>query len=134
MQHAGIRTRSYLIWLCLSFLIISSVLALASSKPDTGTRLNPNQSRPEEARSEISAELASEFIKKNSVVRPNSSGARATVAQKEVRVVYLVPSDRTIRQDYVSAIQSAIVHLQAFYQGQLGSGFAFSLHSPIVEV
>ena len=131
MQHDGTRTRSYLIWLCVSFLIIDSVLTLASPKPDTG--LNA-QSHPEGARAEVSTELASKFIKKNSVVSPNSSGANATVSPKEVRVVYLVPSDRTIRQDYVSGIRSAIVHLQAFYQGQLGSGFAFSLHSPIVEV
>jgi hypothetical protein len=142
MQHDGTRTRNYLIWLYVSFLIIGNILAIASPKPDTGTRLNsipfvPSlnaQSHPEGARAEVSPELASEFIKRNSVVSPNSYGAGATVSQKEVRVVYLVPSDRTIRQDYVSAIQSAIVHLQAFYQGQLGSGFAFSLHSPIVEV
>jgi hypothetical protein len=142
MQYDGTRTRSYLIWLCVSFLIIDNVLALASPKPDTGTRLNSipfvpglnAQSHPEGARAEVSTELASKFIKKNSVVSPNSSGANATVSSKEVRVVYLVPSDRTIRQDYVSGIQSAIAHLQAFYQGQLGSGFAFSLHTPIVEV
>ena len=142
MQHDGIRTRSYLIWLCVSFLIFDNVLALASPKPGTGTRLNSipfvpglnAQSHPEGARVEVSPELASKFIKKNSVVSPNSSGASATVSPKEVRVVYLVPSDRTIRQDYVSGIRSAIVHLQAFYRGQLGSGFAFSLHSPIVEV
>ena len=142
MQHDGTRTRSYLIWLCVSFLIINNVLAWASPKPDTGTRLNSipfvpglnAQSHPEVARAEVSTELASKFIKKNSVVSPNSSGASATVSPKEVRVVYLVPSDRTIRQDYVSGIRSAIVHLQAFYQNQLGSGFAFSLHSPIVEV
>jgi hypothetical protein len=142
MQHDGTRTRSYLIWLCVSFLIIESVIALASTKPGAGTRLNSiplvpglnAQSQPEGVQAEVSAESAPAFIKKNSVVSPNSSGAGATASPKEVRVVYLVPSDRTIRQDYVSAIRSAIVHLQAFYQGQLGNGFAFSLHSPIVEV
>ena len=40
MQYAGLKTRSHLIWLCLSFLIIDNVLALALPKPDTGTRLN----------------------------------------------------------------------------------------------
>ena len=40
MQHDGTRTRSYLIWLCVSFLIIDNVLALASPKPDTGAGLN----------------------------------------------------------------------------------------------
>jgi hypothetical protein len=142
MRHDGTRTRSYFIWLCVSFLIIDNLLSLASAKPDTGTRLNSipsvagmnGQSHTEGPRAEISPELVSEFIKNNSVVRPNSSAAGAADSAKEVRVVYLVPSDRTIRQDYVSAIQAAIVHLQAFYQGQLGSGFAFSLHSPIVEV
>jgi hypothetical protein len=142
MQHDGTRTRNYLTWLCVSLLIINNLLALASPKLDTGRRLNSTsfvpglnaQFHPEWARSEVSTELASKFIKKNSIISRSSSGASATVSPKEVRMVYLVPSDRTIRQDYISAIQSAILNLQAFFQSQLGSGFTFSLHSPIVEV
>ena len=142
MQHPGTKTRSCLFWLSLSFLMIDNILALPSSKPDSGTRLNSiaffpglnAQSHPEWTRAEVTTELASKFIASNSVVSPKSSGPSATVSQKEVRVVYLVPSDRTVRPEYVSGIRSAIVHLQAFYQSQLGNGFAFSLHSPIVEV
>jgi hypothetical protein len=78
--------------------------------------------------------MVSKFIKENSVVRPNSSGASATVSAKEVRVVFLGTYDRAVEPDYVSAIGYAFINHQAFYQGQLGSGFAFSLHSPIVEV
>src|ERR1044072_4912380 len=62
MQHDGTRTRSYIIWLCISFLIIYNVLALASPKPGTGAGLSSipfvpglnAQSHPEVARSEIS--------------------------------------------------------------------------------
>jgi hypothetical protein len=53
---------------------------------------------------------------------------------KQVRVIYLVPADKSIRADYQNAIANAISNLQSFYRDQLGSGYTFSLHSPIVEV
>lgn len=55
-------------------------------------------------------------------------------AKKEVRVVYLVPSDKAIRSDYASAITEAFLNLQEFYRREMGSGFTFALHSPVVEV
>src|SRR5690242_1621980 len=62
-QHDGTRMRSYLIWLCFSFLIIGNVLTLASAKPGTGARLNAipfvpvlnARSHPEGALAEVSA-------------------------------------------------------------------------------
>jgi len=53
---------------------------------------------------------------------------------KQIRIIYLVPSDRAIRDDYKAAATDAILHLQDFYQKELGNNNAFSLHSPIVEV
>jgi len=51
-----------------------------------------------------------------------------------VRLVYLVPSDRAARDDYRGAIGNAILSLQHFYQRQVGNSFAFSTHTPLVEV
>jgi len=51
-----------------------------------------------------------------------------------VRVVYLVPADKPVRKDYEIAVGNAILHLQNFYQSQMGSGYSFSTNDPIVEV
>lgn len=53
---------------------------------------------------------------------------------RQVRVIYLVPSDKNIRADYQNEIAKAISDLQRFYRQQLGGGLAFSLHAPTVEV
>lgn len=141
MQHPATTTRACLIWLCFSFIIIDNVLAVTSPKSETGAPRNSIQlfpklnaeSRLEIPRDGVTAELVSDFIAKHSARSPNFSDAIPSV-QKEVRIVYLVPSDKSIRQEYLTGTAVAIGHLQAFYQSQLGSGFAFSLHSPVVEV
>lgn len=51
----------------------------------------------------------------------------------EIRIIYLVPSDRSIQNDYVRGISGAIQHLQAWYHQQMG-GKTFKLHNPIVEI
>jgi hypothetical protein len=50
-----------------------------------------------------------------------------------VRMIYLVPSDRTPNNLYRRKMELAIRELQAFYRSQLG-GKTFSLHDPVVEV
>lgn len=50
-----------------------------------------------------------------------------------VRMIYLVSGDREVNPRYVSAIERAIVDLQAWYGKQLG-GPSFRLYSPVVEV
>lgn len=45
-----------------------------------------------------------------------------------VRVLYLIPQDRTFRSDYANAIAGAMTSLRAWYAGQLG-GKTFSLFS-----
>jgi len=50
-----------------------------------------------------------------------------------VRVVYCVPTDREVQDDYRKAIESGIVNLQQFYYRNL-NGKTFLLNSPIVEI
>ena len=50
-----------------------------------------------------------------------------------IRVVYCVPTDREVREDYMKAIEAGIVEMQQFYYRAL-SGKTFLLNSPVVEV
>lgn len=73
-----------------------------------------------------------EFIERHSFKNaPGDHGARAG---KKVRFIYLVPQDRSARGDYKAAIADVALHLQDFYQKQLGGDNAFALNEPIVEV
>jgi hypothetical protein len=51
-----------------------------------------------------------------------------------VRVIYLVPSDASSREDYKTAIADAILHLQQWYLEQMKNGKTFALCNPVVEV
>jgi hypothetical protein len=90
---------------------------------------------------EIDPEANSGFIKKHSFDDPDfrkkrqeEFGTFALQGSKRVRMVYLIPSDRAYRKDYQVAIGNAILHLQNFYQAEVGGGYSFSTHAPIVEV
>jgi hypothetical protein len=52
---------------------------------------------------------------------------------KSVRIVYLVSSDRTVREDFRKGIETAAKDLQVWYGKQLG-GPTFRLNDPTVEV
>ncbi len=52
---------------------------------------------------------------------------------QQIRFIYLVPSDKPVRDDYKAAIADAALHLQDFYQKELGNSYAYSLHTPVVE-
>jgi hypothetical protein len=122
------------ITLKISFLLIGIFFAYSlTSNPvqaqESKSRQNTAQGRSELFPSELNPESVDpEFI------RRYSSPARSEGIQKQVRVVYIVPSDKAISDDYKAAITDAILHLQDFYQRQMGGGLAFSLHNPIVEV
>jgi hypothetical protein len=63
-------------------------------------------------------------------------GARAQEASprpRSVRVVYCVPPDREVQEDYRKAIEAGIVDLQQFYYRTL-YGKTFLLNSPVVEI
>jgi hypothetical protein len=57
----------------------------------------------------------------------------AMAQQPTVRIVYLVSKDRTVRPDYLHAIDTAIRDVQKWYRGQM-NGKSFALHDPVVEV
>jgi len=50
-----------------------------------------------------------------------------------VRIVYLVSTDRTVREDFRKGIEAAAKDLQRWYAKQLG-GPTFRLNNPVVEV
>src|SRR5215213_6896793 len=51
--------------------------------------------------------------------------SKAPQGPRKVHVVYLVPADKPARKDYQVAVGSAILHLQNFYQSQMGGGYSF---------
>lgn len=64
-----------------------------------------------------------------------SAGIASTESlQRVVRMVYLIPADKSFRQDYVTMMENAIQHLQIWYRNELGNSKSFSLHTPVVEV
>ncbi|NKE71293.1 Ig-like domain-containing protein [Candidatus Manganitrophus noduliformans] len=58
----------------------------------------------------------------------------ATNRIPEVRIIYLVPSDRPVREDYKNAIEGAARHLQIWFRNEMGNTRSFTLHTPTVEV
>jgi hypothetical protein len=51
-----------------------------------------------------------------------------------VRVVYLVPADRAVRQDYVDLLEAAIEHVQIWFRDEMGDGTTFRLNKRVVDV
>ena len=51
----------------------------------------------------------------------------------QIRLVYMVPSDRSAKPVYTQAMQSAALQLQHWFRAQTG-GSTFTLHQPIVEI
>jgi hypothetical protein len=59
--------------------------------------------------------------------------AKAAPAEESVRVAYVVPKDRKLRQEYISAFERCVLDLQTWYYGHMG-GKTFRVNDPIVEV
>jgi hypothetical protein len=55
-------------------------------------------------------------------------------AERNVRVVYLVPADRMERQEFTMATTAAISHVQRWFWERMGNRKSFRLHAPVVEV
>lgn len=51
-----------------------------------------------------------------------------------VRIVYLVPADRAVRDDYTRHLDSAIGHVQIWLRNELGEGLSFSTSKKPLEV
>lgn len=123
-------------------LLVTGTLAASAAGQTTPPQRDPSpRAQDDPFAREIDAEANSRFIKKHSFDNPNfrkgrreDSGPLAPQGPKHVRIVYLIPSDKTYRKDYQIAVGNAILHLQNFYQSEVGGGYSFSTHAPIVEV
>ncbi|MCA1623023.1 MAG: hypothetical protein LC768_04915 [Acidobacteria bacterium] len=105
----------------------------AQTQPEKKSEIKPNNPNDLFDLEVKASDIEPEFLRKWSY-KPDDLQPSKSLIQKQVRIVYLVPSDRVIRDDYKAAVADAILHLQDFYQKELGNSNAFSLHSPIVEV
>ena len=59
---------------------------------------------------------------------------KGNAPEKVVRVVYLVPADRAIRDEYADGIEAAVQHFRIWLRNELGNGTTFAVNKPIVEV
>jgi hypothetical protein len=78
--------------------------------------------------------LSNPSFRRKQTQTSSTDALQVVQGSKQVRLIYLVPADKSARADYTSAIANAISNLQNFYRNQMGAGYTFSLHSPIVEV
>src|ERR1700749_2428940 len=125
-----------------TLLLLTQFSAFAQDSPRAGS--TPQQSGPRGTVEVPDTEEQRRFVKEHSFDNPSfrrkqsemANGAAAqTPAQgaRQVRVIYLVPSDKNIRADYQNETAKAISDLQRFYKDQLGGGAPFSRHAPTVE-
>lgn len=112
-------------------LMSSNVFAQTSSSQTSTSKTGDVNSllQDEIKTNQINPEFLRKYDRSSNALQPDGS-----TVQKQVRMIYLVPSDKFIREDYKAAMADAILHVQDFYQKELGNDYAFSLHSPIVEV
>jgi predicted Zn-dependent protease len=61
------------------------------------------------------------------------TGPNITAANLSVRVIYLVPTDRTLNQQYTVATGDCITQLSTWYKTTLGSNKTFHVNSQLVE-
>lgn len=114
-------------FILLSLLILISYSVYAQERPSENSRMFDSEKL-------FSKEMSKIGVNPDFLQKWNLENKTSSQTQKQVRMIYLVPSDKTVRDDYKAAIADAILHVQDFYQKDLGSNYAFSLHSPIVEV
>lgn len=127
----------------LTLLLLTQSIVFAQGEPRVGSA--PRQDGRLGIVEVPDTEELRRFVKERSFDNPSfrrkqsertSDAAAESSAQgtRQVRVIYLVPSDKNVRADYQNETAKAISDLQRFYRDQLGGGLAFSLHAPSVEV
>jgi len=127
----------------LTLLLLTHSIVFAQGAPRAGS--NPRKRGPLGVAEVPDTDDVRRFVGEHSFDDPSfrskqgvrqSAGAAGSSAQgtRQVRVIYLVPADKNIRDDYRNEVAKAVSDLQRFYREQLGGGLAFSLHSPAVEV
>lgn len=63
---------------------------------------------------------------------PTFTGPNPDAAPMTVRVLYLVPSDRALRADYLDAIGDAVLQLQQWYLATLDNGTTFRVNEELL--
>ncbi|UKT63762.1 hypothetical protein [Pedobacter mucosus] len=63
------------------------------------------------------------------VETPKFSGPNTAAADLSVRLIYLVPSDRTLNLSYKDAVGNGLTQLNAWYKTAIGSNKTFKLNS-----
>jgi|GEM_PF-3391385 len=118
------KTKLTIIFACISALLIHTIACHKVYAQTTNVQQDPFSWEIK------SGDIDPEFLQKwnwNYLFDSLSAG-------KEVRVIYLVPSNKAIRNDYKAALSDAVLNLQDFYKRELGNNRTFSLHSPVIEV
>ena len=110
-----------------SFMMVlfTTILTLAIGVLPARAQTSLNVTQPKDY---FSAEI---FQSGNSVMRianPANGAAGLYVPQDphRVRMIYLVPADKVPVKKYQIAMGNAILHLQNFWQAQMGNNFSFS--------
>ena len=118
-----------------SFMMVlfTTILTLAIGVLPARAQTSLNVTQPKDY---FSAEI---FQSGNSVMRianPANGAAGLYVPQDphRVRMIYLVPADKVPVKKYQIAMGNAILHLQNFWQAQMGNNYSFSTNAPLVEV
>jgi hypothetical protein len=60
--------------------------------------------------------------------------AAPALAAPQVRMLYMVPSDRAVRADYATAMENAIEHFRIWLHQKMPEGRTITLHDPAVEI
>jgi hypothetical protein len=71
--------------------------------------------------------LSQDLIREFSSPKNSEKNNYSLLNVKKARFVYLIPSDKTFKEEYKAAIADAALHLQDFYQKELGNNFTFDL-------
>lgn len=130
----------------LAFFVLSLIILLiqpsilkntfAQTQPSKSLEIKPDNLKHDPFSWEIKpSDINPEFLRGLDYnLNVPSSQSQENSTQQQVRFIYFVPSDKIIRDDYKVALTDAALYIQDFYQKELGNGFTFSLHSPVVEV
>ncbi|MBD1392233.1 hypothetical protein [Mucilaginibacter glaciei] len=64
---------------------------------------------------------------------PQFTGPNTGATNLTVRLIYLVPADRALNQQYTDAVTAGVTQLTAWYKSTLGTNKTFHLNTQIVE-
>jgi hypothetical protein len=114
----------------------SFAVGVAQAKQPHGPEENRNPTPDDTQDRPCRSDEIREYLLQHGIVPPSIEIEERLLAAPtpEVRVIYLVPSDRQPRSEAPIALTNGIKHLQRWYWEQVGNGKTFKLHDPIVEI